>query len=111
VGTWRGHGPGAPGVAALLSLLVPGLGQAWLGAVRRGLLVAAPIVGGLLLFGLVALLAPSGVLDALVRPGVLVGLLVLILGLGMVEDGVGSKLGAGMIKPVSGLTKIADAAS
>jgi polyisoprenyl-teichoic acid--peptidoglycan teichoic acid transferase len=67
----------------MLSLLVPGLGQAWLGAVRRGAIIATPVVGGLLLFGLVAAVDPRGVLDAFVRPGVILALLIAVIGLGI----------------------------
>jgi LCP family protein required for cell wall assembly len=69
------------GVAALLSLLVPGLGQAWLGSVRRGLLLALPIITLLLIAIMASLWDPVGILDALVRPGVIGTLLVVNLGL------------------------------
>ena len=73
--------PSAGGIAALLSLLLPGLGQASLGAVRRGLLFALPLVL-LLVTGLVLAVAdPRVLLDALVRPGVILGLLIVNLGL------------------------------
>src|SRR5438034_2779980 len=84
VGTERGHGSSAPGIAALLSLLVPGLGQAWLGAVRRGLLVAAPVIVVLAaLLGFIAGGDRRTLVDALLRPGVILALLVAIIGLGI----------------------------
>ena len=84
MGTERGHGSSAPGIAALLSLLVPGLGQAWLGAVRRGLLVAAPVIVVLAaLLGFIAGGDRSTLVDALLRPGVILALLVAIIGLGI----------------------------
>lgn len=80
----RGLHPGAPGIAALLSLLVPGLGQAWLGAVSRGLLLATPIVIGVAaLLGFVAGGDRMTVLDAVVRPGVIPVVLAAVLGLGV----------------------------
>ena len=65
----------------MLSLLLPGLGQAWLGSLRRGLLLALPV---LLAFGLIVVLVvvnPTAILGALVEPGVIIGLLVVVLGL------------------------------
>jgi LCP family protein required for cell wall assembly len=82
VGT-RGRRPGAPGIAALLSLLLPGLGQAWLGAAMRGMLIAAPVVVVLVLIAVIVALRPPGVIDAFVRPGVLLGLLIAVIGLGV----------------------------
>jgi LCP family protein required for cell wall assembly len=68
----------------MLSLLVPGLGQAWLGAARRALFLAAPLIVGLAaLLGFIAGGGRSAVLDALVRPGVILALLVAIIGLGI----------------------------
>jgi len=79
-----GRRSSAPGIAALLSLLLPGLGQAWLGAARRGLLIAAPIVLGLAaLLGFVAGGRTMGLLDAILRPGVILSLLLAIIGLGV----------------------------
>jgi len=80
----RGQRRNSPGVAALLSLLVPGLGQAWLGAARRGLLVAAPIVVGLAaVFGYVAGGDTKTLLDAFLKPGVILALLIAVVGLGI----------------------------
>jgi LCP family protein required for cell wall assembly len=84
VDTRRGRRSSAPGVAALLSLVLPGLGQAWLGAARRGLLIAAPIVIALsALLGFVAGGNRMALFNALVRPGVILGLLLGIIGLGV----------------------------
>jgi hypothetical protein len=68
-----------PGIAALLSALLPGLGQAWLGFRRRGLLVALPIIG---LVAIVAILAVTNVrllIDGFVQPGILAAILVGVL--------------------------------
>ena len=82
--TRRGHRRSSPGFAALLSLFVPGLGQAWLGAVRRGLVVAAPIVLVIAAaLGFVAGGSLRTMLDAFVRPGVILALLIAIIGLGV----------------------------
>jgi len=71
-------------VAALLSLIVPGLGQAWLGAARRGLFIVAPVVIGLAaLFGYIAGGDRRQVLDTFLKPGVLLALLIAIIGLGI----------------------------
>jgi LCP family protein required for cell wall assembly len=67
-----------PGVAALLSLLLPGLGQAWLGSGRRGMLIAAPILVGAAIGAGLLLGDPVGALEALLAPGVLVVVLVII---------------------------------
>lgn len=83
VGTRPGRRSSAPGVAALLSLLLPGLGQAWLGAARRGLLFVAPLTLSLAaVLGFVAGGGRSALVDALVQPGVILGLLVAVMGLG-----------------------------
>jgi polyisoprenyl-teichoic acid--peptidoglycan teichoic acid transferase len=80
----RGQGTRAPWIAALLSLAVPGLGQAWLGAARRGLLLAAPIVLVLAaLLGFVAGGNRKAVLDLVVRPGAILSLLIAVIGLGV----------------------------
>lgn len=70
-----------PGIAALLSALWPGLGQAWLGAGRRALLVALPMFALVAAVALIALLNIRLIIDGLVQPGtlaaILIGLLVL----------------------------------
>lgn len=63
--------------AALLSLVVPGLGQWALGRWLRGLLFVAPLLGLPLLLGLAAAASTSELLAAAVRPQVLVGLVAL----------------------------------
>jgi cell envelope-related function transcriptional attenuator common domain len=70
-----------PGIAALLSALLPGLGQAWLGARRRGLLVALPLVAIVLVLAIIALVNAKLLLDGLVQPGILAAVLLGILGL------------------------------
>jgi LCP family protein required for cell wall assembly len=80
----RGHRSGSAGVAALLSLIVPGLGQAWLGAARRGLLIVAPIVIGLAaLLGYIAGGDRKELVDTFLKPGVILALLIAIVGLGI----------------------------
>ena len=71
--------PNGPGVAALLSGLLPGLGQAWLGARRRGLLIALPILLGLAVLGVAVWIDPVSALDTFLRPGVFVGVLLAII--------------------------------
>jgi len=84
VASGRKDRSGSPGVAALLSLFVPGLGQAWLGAARRGLFIAAPIVVGLAaLLGYVAGGDRKQLLDTFLKPGVILALLLAIIGLGV----------------------------
>lgn len=62
----------------MLSALVPGLGQAWLGGRRRGLLIALPIAGGLVALGAAVALDPTGAIDTILSPGVLATVLVAI---------------------------------
>lgn len=71
----------APGTAALLSGVLPGLGQAWLGARRRGLLIALPLVAAVVVVGVAIALDPAGSLHAIVQPNGLVVVLVLVAGL------------------------------
>lgn len=70
------------GVAALLSAFVPGLGQARLGARRRGLLIALPFFGIISLGAALAIADPRRALDTILSPGVIVGILVLVVVLG-----------------------------
>ncbi|MBI2781318.1 MAG: LCP family protein [Chloroflexi bacterium] len=71
-----------PGIAAALSALLPGLGQARLGLRRRGALIALPFVG-IIVLGLVAVaLDLKGAIETLINPGVLVGVLLLIVAMG-----------------------------
>jgi LCP family protein required for cell wall assembly len=73
-------GQAAPHTAAFLSFLVPGLGQLWLGGIRRGLLIAVPALAlpiAALLLVIVGDKGLRGLAEALLQPGVLVALLVL----------------------------------
>lgn len=63
-------------LAAALSFLLPGLGQASLGRVRRGVLVAIPAVATFLIALAIFAVGPDEALALLVRPEVLVALLV-----------------------------------
>jgi LCP family protein required for cell wall assembly len=74
----RGRSPKSAFAAAVLSLLFPGLGQAYLGAFGRGLALAAPpILAGALVGGLVLRADRLALLAFLVQPWVLASLLVL----------------------------------
>jgi LCP family protein required for cell wall assembly len=70
------------GIAALLSALLPGLGQVRLGARRRGVLIALPFVGIIVAAAAAAILDPHGALDTFLSPGVLPGILVLLVAIG-----------------------------
>lgn len=70
----------APGTAALLSGFVPGLGQIWLGARRRGLLIALPLAVGLAAVAVAVVADPVATLGAVTRPGALLVVLVVLLG-------------------------------
>ncbi len=67
------HRPRSPSVAAALSFLVPGLGQGWAGARRRGALIAVPFLAlvALVLVVLVASPERGYVLGLLLQPTVL----------------------------------------
>jgi len=68
----------SPGISALLSFLVPGLGQAWAGDRRRGLMVSIPFVAAIAL-GIGTILAAGGVIGLAglaVQPLVILGILV-----------------------------------
>ncbi len=72
-----------PGVAALLSALIPGLGQVRLGARRRGALIALAFFG-ILAIGLVTVIAdPHGAIDSLLSQAVLAAALVLVICMGV----------------------------
>ena len=65
-------------LAAALSFVLPGLGQGWLGDIRRGLTLALPVL--LLIgfaLGVVVFQGRARALGLLVQPGVLIGLLIL----------------------------------
>jgi polyisoprenyl-teichoic acid--peptidoglycan teichoic acid transferase len=70
-----------PGIAALLSALWPGLGQAWLGFRQRGLFVALPMLGLVAAVAIIAIINIRLLIDGLVQPtilaAILIGLLVL----------------------------------
>lgn len=77
----------AAGIAALLSALIPGLGQVRLGARRRGALIALPFVG-IIVIGAAAVIAdPYGAIDTILSPGVLAGGLVLVIAMGVYHLG------------------------
>jgi polyisoprenyl-teichoic acid--peptidoglycan teichoic acid transferase len=68
----------SPGLAAFLSFLVPGLGQAWAGEGRRGLIVSLPFVVAVAL-AVATVIAAGGVIGLagiVVEPAVLVIILV-----------------------------------
>ena len=69
----------SPGLAAFLSFLVPGLGQAWAGEGARGLVISIPFVAGMALLGGTAVAAGGfiGLAGIVVQPVVLVALLLL----------------------------------
>lgn len=71
------HGPGAPSIAALLSFVLPGLGQLWLGARRRGIVFALPAAALVVVLVAMASLSWQTVLGFLVRPETLLAILVL----------------------------------
>jgi LCP family protein required for cell wall assembly len=70
-----------PALAAGLSFLMPGLGQASIGAVRRGILVSVPAAGVFLGAVILATAGPVAIASFLLRTEVLVGILVLNLAL------------------------------
>jgi LCP family protein required for cell wall assembly len=70
-----------PGIAALLSALWPGLGQAWLGAGRRALLVALPMFGLGAAVAIIALVNIRLLIDGFVQPTTLAAILIGLLGL------------------------------
>lgn len=71
----------AAGIAALLSALLPGLGQVRLGARRRGALLALPFVGVIAVVVLAAVADPRGAIDTILRPGVISIVLALVIAL------------------------------
>lgn len=97
-----------PGSAALLSALIPGLGQAKLGARRRAALIAIPFVGVLAIVAIAVIVDPKNAIDTILSPGVLVAVLVLLVGLGTyhvlaIVDAfrLGNRVGAGQEPPVA----------
>jgi LCP family protein required for cell wall assembly len=69
------NSPRSPMVAALLSFLLPGLGQLYAGRVLRGVALAVPTLAAVAIVLVVAGAGWSRVLDLIVRPEVLVLLL------------------------------------
>jgi LCP family protein required for cell wall assembly len=69
------HGTRSPSVAAALSFLVPGLGQGWAGARRRGVLVAVPFIAfiALVLVALVSSPDRGSFVGLMLQPTVLLG--------------------------------------
>jgi LCP family protein required for cell wall assembly len=69
--------PSARATAPLLSFIVPGLGQASLGSIRRGLLLATPAV--IVVAAAIGLATADGgaIVDALIRPEILIAGLIL----------------------------------
>src|SRR5918996_4248842 len=76
-----------PLLAALLSALVPGLGQLYTGRRRLGTVVLLATAPLLLAALLASRLGPRGLLPLLVRPSVLAGLLALDVGLALLRLG------------------------
>ncbi|MEO8272482.1 MAG: LCP family protein [Chloroflexota bacterium] len=71
-----------PGTAALLSALVPGLGQARLGARRRAALIAIPFVALIVVAAVAVIVDPRNAIDSILSPGVLLAVLVLLVAMG-----------------------------
>ena len=68
----------SPFVAAVLSLLVPGLGHAYAGAYQRALGFAAPLILiGALLAGIVLRVEPTKLIEFVLTPWVLPGIFIL----------------------------------
>ncbi|HSL34833.1 MAG TPA: LCP family protein [Candidatus Limnocylindrales bacterium] len=67
----------SPSAAAVLSFVLPGLGQLAVGSIRRGLVVAVPALAVLAAGLALGLAGPVALLETLLRPDVLVGLLAL----------------------------------
>lgn len=76
-----------PGIAAALSALLPGLGQVRLGARRRGALIALPFVGIIVIGVAAVILDLHGAIDTILRPGILVGVLLLVVAMGAYHFG------------------------
>lgn len=81
----RSPKPASPAVAAFLSFVLPGLGQIALGAIRRGLLLGAPLVAVIALGLGLYVFDRHGVIGAIVRPEVVLALIIIDLLLGLVH--------------------------
>jgi LCP family protein required for cell wall assembly len=81
----RSPKPASPAVAAFLSFVLPGLGQIAVGAIRRGLILGVPLVAVIALGIVFLLFDRTGLIAAMVRPGVVLGLVILDLLLGLIH--------------------------
>lgn len=81
----RGPGPASPGRAAFLSFVLPGLGQIALGAVRRGLVLAVPILATLAVAAFFILADRADLVSGLFDPAVILALVLLDIVLGLVH--------------------------
>jgi LCP family protein required for cell wall assembly len=81
----RSPKPASPAVAAFLSFVLPGLGQIAVGAIRRGLILGVPLVAVIVLGIVLFLFDKSGLVGAIVRPEVVLGLVILDLLLGLIH--------------------------
>jgi LCP family protein required for cell wall assembly len=75
----------SPGAAALLSALVPGLGQLRLGARRRALALALPFIAVLAVAAVFVVIDPGRAVGAVIAPAAEIAVLVLIAALGLVH--------------------------
>jgi LCP family protein required for cell wall assembly len=104
----------SPGVAALLSALFPGLGQARLGARRRAIVLALPFIAVITVAAVFVILDPSRAVGAIVAPAAEVAVLTLIGALALVHltavvDAV--RLGSRPAKALVGMSRADGAAS
>ena len=74
----RPRAPRSAGVAALLSAIFPGLGQARLGARRRGFLLALPFILAIIVAIALLLTDPAHTVGAIVAPAAKIGVLSLV---------------------------------
>lgn len=81
----RGPEPASPGRAAFLSFVLPGLGQIALGAVRRGLVLAVPIVATLVVAAFFILADRADLISGLFDPAVILAIVLLDIVLGLVH--------------------------
>lgn len=77
--------PRSSGIAALLSAVFPGLGQARLGVPRRAFALALPFLAAVTVAAVMVVLEPRRAVAAILQPGVVVGALVLIGALAIVH--------------------------
>lgn len=74
----------SPGLAAVLSFVLPGLGQIAVGAIRRGILLGFPLVLALLV-GLVLVVGDRKALLGVIEPQVILALIALDILLGLIH--------------------------